>query len=214
MNSSKVIFVLVSLVGLVQAQIEAPGTNNVDVSLVCDRTGNPCMEDTNDPRFAIISLMIESALELREYEIENGISTSVHPDLEWTYTDKGWHKNKIEGEGKGGTKSRRHSSSRRGVRGLVGENNLRGREGLEEFDPKDVQRELGANACDAVCVNSPQDFVCSFMCKKKGRRLAAEGISVCTEEIHLREFMEDFPTNSIDECVASVFCTLTMPCTA
>lgn len=208
----KTFIVILSLVGLVQAEMEDFDAST-DISLVCDRTGNPCLEDLADPRFTIVSLMIESALELREYEIENGLSTPIDADTEWKYSKDGWRKDSSF------SKSKKHKKSGKkpGFRGLAKEGSQRGSEEIEEFDPEHAyHRELGPKVCKTACIRNPQLYVCSFMCgSRRKRRLAqSDEENICTEEIHLRTFLEEFPTRSIEECVANVACTLSMPCNA
>ena len=211
MFTSKVIIAILSMAGLVQALPPLRG----GLSLTCERAGNPCLEDQEDPRFEIVALMIEAELQLREYEAENGLSATEAVDeamKKWSYNEEGWHKEKDE---KGGRKKKGRSSSgdeddedRRGLRGLAKEDagNL-----VEAMKEEQSHRELGGGICNNVCVSTPAFFLCEFFCKGKRRRL--DQGDVCTEDVHLRSFLSRFPTDTIDECVATTSCVLSMACT-
>ena len=220
----KSILTLVFSAGLVKGQgIQRAGPGgNADISLTCERAGNPCMQDPGDPRFDIIALMVESSLRLREYELDNNLDSSVIPEKVWTESQDGWNYKKM-GEG---TPWEYHHYGEGGHRALGDkESNLRGRERearasqpeAPELGEHQGERELFfGNACSNACINAPQSFVCVFYCGGRRRRLDNNqgDTQVCTQQIHLREFLRDYPTTTIDECIAKVACTLTLPCTA
>ena len=79
-----------------------------------------------------------------------------------------------------------------------------------QADSPDAIRKLqGLDVCVHLCMDAPILYLCSFYYGDGNRRLVATeaGAEVCTEEIHLHEFLEDFPTSSIKECVANVHCS-------
>ena len=205
------------------AAIRVEAIPEKELSLVCEREANPCFDDLTDQRFDIVSLMIEAALELKEYEIENGFSAASAgtADSKWSYTkqDGRWNRDS-------GTDSS-HSEwtwghHDKGVR-RAQDSTLRSEQfyqALEDLDipEEQVHRHLSSGLCNTICLDTPTLYICSFYCGLRRRRRLNTAVDpkveVCTEEIHLHTVLADFPTESISECVNGVRCELTMPCTA
>ena len=234
---------LALMVSKVIMSAEAQGfLRNAEISLTCNRVKNPCLENTEGSNYSILSKLIEAALEVQEYEMNQDAMSETRGESasDWIFEEGKWtlvtpgiaRRKRIRAERNYKVKEEFINKQQQGgVRGRrdLEDLNLSGSELADVLAEEEFLAQLSSSSerelmrfdfCGYnVCLDNPN--ICAFYCayRDNGRQrdLAAanDEDGRCVAYTDLASFLHRFPTESIDECVTdTTICQLSHPCSA